>query len=63
MPDKQMCDYALRRLEKSSEDLETAQICYDAGKFDGAANRAYYSVYQPFLNTAKDYITIRKDAL
>jgi len=40
-----MHDYALWRLEKSADDLDTARICYDAGKYDAAANRAYYSVY------------------
>ncbi|MCL2766567.1 MAG: HEPN domain-containing protein, partial [Peptococcaceae bacterium] len=45
MPDKHMCDYALWRLNRSADDLDTARICYDAGKYDAAANRAYYSVY------------------
>lgn len=45
MPDKHMHDYAQRRLEKSASDLESAEILYNAGKFDAAANRAYYSVY------------------
>ena len=45
MPDKYMCDYALRRLEKSSGDLGAAQLCYNAGMYGAAANRAYYSVY------------------
>jgi len=40
-----MRDYSMRRLEKSADDLDTAQINYRAGKFDASANRAYYSVY------------------
>jgi len=40
-----MRDYSLRRLEKAGDDLETAVICYDAAKYDAAANRAYYAVY------------------
>ena len=40
-----MRDYSIRRLEKSADDLETAQINYDAGKYNASANRAYYSVY------------------
>ena len=38
-------DYSIRRLEKSADDLETAQINYNAGKYNASANRAYYSVY------------------
>ena len=45
MSDKHLRDYSRRRLEKSADDLETAQINYNAGKFDASANRAYYSVY------------------
>jgi uncharacterized protein (UPF0332 family) len=40
-----MRDYSIRRLEKSYDDLDTAQINYNAGKYDASANRAYYSVY------------------
>jgi uncharacterized protein (UPF0332 family) len=40
-----MCDYSTRRLEKSADDLDTAQINYNAGKYNASANRAYYSVY------------------
>jgi len=45
MLDKYIVDYAFRRLEKSASDLESAEILYKAGKFDSAANRAYYSVF------------------
>ena len=45
MSDKHMRDYSMRRLEKSADDLDTARINYKAGKYDAAANRAYYSVY------------------
>ena len=45
MPDSLMRDYSIRRLEKSADDLDTAQINYNAGKYDASANRAYYSVY------------------
>ena len=34
MPDKHMRDYSIRRLEKSSDDLDTAKINYDAGKYE-----------------------------
>jgi uncharacterized protein (UPF0332 family) len=40
-----MRDYSIRRLEKSADDLDTAQINYNAEKYDASANRAYYSVY------------------
>jgi len=40
-----MRDYSMRRLEKSADDLDTAQLNYKAGKYDASANRAYYSVY------------------
>ena len=45
MPDRYTRDYSIRRLEKSADDLETAQINYAAGKYDASVNRAYYSVY------------------
>jgi uncharacterized protein (UPF0332 family) len=45
MPDKHMRDYSIRRLEKSADDIDTAQINYNAGKYDASANRAYYAVY------------------
>ena len=45
MSDKYMREYSIRRLGKSTDDLETAQINYDAGKYDASVNRAYYSVY------------------
>ena len=45
MLDKHIRDYSIRRLDKSADDLDTAQINYDAGKYDASANRAYYSVY------------------
>ena len=40
-----MRDYAIRRLEKSADDLDTAQIDYNAKKYNASANRAYYSMY------------------
>ena len=45
MSDNHMRDYSIRRLEKSADDLDTAEINYNAGKYNAAANRAYYSVY------------------
>ena len=45
MSEKHMRDYSMRRIEKSADDLDTAQINYNAGKYDASANRAYYSVY------------------
>jgi len=40
-----MRDYSIRRLEKSSDDLDTAKINYNADKYNASVNRAYYSVY------------------
>jgi len=37
-----MHDYSMRRLEKTADDIDTAQINYKAGKYDASANRAYY---------------------
>jgi len=45
MQNKYMHEYALQRLKKAADDLDTAEICYKAGKYDAAANRAYYAVY------------------
>jgi uncharacterized protein (UPF0332 family) len=45
VPDKHKRDYSIRRLEKSADDLDTAQINYKAGKYDASANRVYYSIY------------------
>ena len=45
MLNKYMRDYSIRRLEKSADDLDTAQINYNAGKYNASANRAYYSIY------------------
>lgn len=38
-------DVALHRLNVAIEDLDDAQILFDAGKFRGANNRAYYSIF------------------
>ncbi len=45
MPDKTVQDYALYRLEKSADDLDTANIDFKANKYEAAANRAYYSIF------------------
>ena len=43
--DKSLRDYAMRRLEKAADDLDTAQIDFDAGKYDAAVNRTYYAIF------------------
>ncbi|MCL2222230.1 MAG: HEPN domain-containing protein [Oscillospiraceae bacterium] len=45
MQNNHMHEYARQRLEKAADDLDTAEICYKAGKYDAAANRAYYAAY------------------
>jgi len=45
MSDSFVRDYSLRRLEKSIDDLDTANITFTAGKYNAAVNRAYYAVY------------------
>ena len=37
--EKHMRDYSIRRLEKSADDLDSAQINYKAGKYDASANK------------------------
>ena len=38
-------DVAKYRLEIAKDDLDTANLVFDAGKFRAANNRAYYSIY------------------
>ena len=38
-------DVAKHRLEVAYEDLETAELTFEAGKYRAANNRAYYSIY------------------
>ena len=38
-------ELAKHRLEQAKENLEEAEILYDANKFKGANNRAYYSIF------------------
>ena len=45
MSGNHMRDYSKRRLEKSADDLDTAQLNFNADKYDASVNRAYYSVY------------------
>jgi len=45
MPDRSIRDYALYRLEKAADELDTAQIDFNAGKYNAAANRAYYAIF------------------
>jgi uncharacterized protein (UPF0332 family) len=33
------------RLERAKDDLETARVALEGGKWRGAANRAYYTVF------------------
>jgi len=40
-----MRNYSFRRLEKSADDLDTANINYNAEKYSASINRAYYSIY------------------
>ncbi|MBN2947969.1 MAG: HEPN domain-containing protein [Blautia sp.] len=38
-------DVVRHRLNVAREDLETAQLIFDAGQYRGANNRAYYSIF------------------
>lgn len=39
-------DVARRRLQVAKEDLDTANLTFEAGQYRGANNRAYYSIFQ-----------------
>ncbi len=45
MNDKISKDLAYHRLEQAKENLEESKILYNANKFKGANNRAYYSIF------------------
>lgn len=38
-------DYAKYRLERAKDDLDTAHLLYEAGKYRIANNRAYYAIF------------------
>lgn len=38
-------DVAKHRLQVAKEDLETANLTFEAGQYRGANNRAYYSIF------------------
>ena len=38
-------DVVRHRLSVAREDLETAQLTFNAGQYRGANNRAYYSIF------------------
>lgn len=47
MPEKNKMhrDYAKYRIERAKEDLDTAHLLLDAGKYRIANNRAYYAIF------------------
>lgn len=47
MPEKDAvhADYARYRMERAKEDLDTAHLLFDAGKYRIANNRAYYAIF------------------
>lgn len=38
-------DYAAYRLDRAKDDLDTAHLLFDAGKYRIANNRAYYAIF------------------
>lgn len=38
-------DYARYRITRAKEDLETAHLLFDVGKYRIANNRAYYAIF------------------
>lgn len=38
-------DYAKYRIDRTKEDLETAHLLFEAGKYRIANNRAYYAIF------------------
>ena len=38
-------DVAKHRLQVAKEDLDTANLTFEAGQYRGANNRAYYSIF------------------
>ena len=45
MDDEEIQALARYRLEQSKENLEEAEILFNIGKYKGANNRAYYSIF------------------
>ena len=43
--DKLHRDYAKYRISRAKEDLDTAHMLYEAGKYRIANNRAYYAIF------------------
>lgn len=43
--DPMHADYAKYRLERAKDDLDTAHLLYEAGKYRIANNRAYYAIF------------------
>ena len=59
MPDELQNNLSLYRLNKSARDLHDAKINLDAGSYDTATNRAYYSTFHAMRSVLaldkKDY--------
>jgi uncharacterized protein (UPF0332 family) len=45
MDNVEIKDLSKYRLEQAKENLDEAKILFDNGKFKGASNRAYYSIF------------------
>jgi uncharacterized protein (UPF0332 family) len=45
MPEDNWSEHVRYRLEKATDDLRTARFNFDAGNYNVAANRVYYSVF------------------
>jgi uncharacterized protein (UPF0332 family) len=45
MNDEAIRGLSLYRLEKAADELDTAEIDFAAGKYNAAANRAYYAIF------------------
>ena len=45
MDKEEKLDLALYRINRAKEDIETAQLLFDNGKYRESNNRAYYSIF------------------
>lgn len=54
-------DVARHRIQVAKEDLETANLTFTAGKYRGANNRAYYSIYHTICAVlAKEGVSFKR---
>lgn len=54
-------DVARHRLQVAREDLETAQLTFEAAQYRGANNRAYYSIFHTICAVlAKEGIAFKR---